>query len=68
LNRGRVITNPWLNKFYIMLDAFTKRRTDGALVRVEMQVPNGQPPEKAYEDLDRFIGGLWQELPAYIPG
>ncbi|MFA7316542.1 MAG: VPLPA-CTERM-specific exosortase XrtD [Sulfuricella sp.] len=68
LNRGRVITNPWLNKFYIMLDAFTKRRTDGALVRVEMQVPNGQPPEKAYEDLDRFIGGLWRELPAYIPG
>lgn len=67
-NRGRVITNPWLNKFYIMLDAFTRRRTDGALIRVEMVVPDGQPLEKAYEDLDQFINGLWQVLPAYIPG
>jgi exosortase D (VPLPA-CTERM-specific) len=68
LNRGRVITSPWLNKFYIMLDAFTKRRTDGALVRVEMTVPDGRSLDEAYVDLDRFISGLWKELPAYIPG
>ena len=26
--RGRVITNPWHNKFYLMWDALTKHRTE----------------------------------------
>ena len=40
--RGRVLTSPWLNKAYLMWDAFTKRRTDGALVRAELVMTPGQ--------------------------
>ncbi|PQP35126.1 hypothetical protein C6A37_04150 [Desulfobacteraceae bacterium SEEP-SAG9] len=66
--RGRVITSPWLNKFYLMWDAFTKRRTDGALVRVEMTIAPGQPMDDAYSVLEEFIGKLWPILPGFVPG
>jgi EpsI family protein len=65
--RGRVITSPWMNKFYLMVDAFTKRRTDGALVRVEMIVAPGQTMDDAYSELEGFIADLWPILPKYIP-
>jgi EpsI family protein len=65
--RGRVITNPWMNKFYLMWDAFTKRRTDGALVRVEMTVAPEQSLDDVYEVLEEFIRQLWPILPDYIP-
>ena len=65
--RGRVITSPWLNKFYLMWDAFTRRRTDGALVRVEMAVAPNQSMEEAYAILEDFIANLWDKLPEYVP-
>ena len=65
--RGRVITSPWMNKFYLMWDAFTKRRTDGALVRVEMIVAPGQTMDDAYKVLEGFIAKLWPILPKYVP-
>jgi EpsI family protein len=65
--RGRVITSPWLNKGYLMLDGFTKRRTDGALVRVEMTIVPGQTEEQAFLVLEDFIAGLWEILPKYVP-
>jgi EpsI family protein len=65
--RGRVITSPWLNKLYLMKDAFTKRRTDGALVRMEMTVSPGRPMDEAYQELEGFIEKLWPILPKYIP-
>ncbi len=67
LGRGRVITDPWRNKFYLMLDSFGKRRTDGALVRAEMVVAPGQSMDAAYEELAQFLSLLWPELPAYVP-
>jgi EpsI family protein len=33
-SRGRIIVNEYLAKIYLIWDAMTKRRTDGALVRV----------------------------------
>ncbi|HIJ91204.1 MAG: VPLPA-CTERM-specific exosortase XrtD [Desulfobulbaceae bacterium] len=68
LGRGRVVTSPWRNKFYLVLDSFTKRRTDGALVRAEMVVAPDQPLDAAYRELAQFLSLLWQELPAYVPG
>ena len=65
--RGRVITSPWMNKFYLMWDAFTKRRTDGALVRVEMVVPRGQPMKDANAVLEDFISQIFERLPLYVP-
>lgn len=67
LQRGRVITNPWLNKYYLMVDAITKNRTDGALVRVEMTIPPNQNVEDASAIQDDFIKKIWPLLKEYVP-
>jgi len=66
--RGRVISNPWWNKYYLMLDALTRRRTDGALVRVELTVSEGQNIDETEKMLADFLIGLWPLLPEYVPG
>ncbi len=68
LQRGRVIINPWHNKFYLMWDALTKHRTDGALVRAELAMAPGRDIDEAYEELMGFIIQLWPVLAEYVPG
>jgi exosortase D (VPLPA-CTERM-specific) len=65
--RGRVITSPWMNKYWLMVDAFTKRRTDGALVRVELVMAPGQSMEEAYRVLEEFVWLVYEVLPEYVP-
>ena len=65
--RGRVITSPWLNKLYLMWDSFAKRRTEGAVVRVELVMAPGQTYEEAWGELEKFIKQLWSILPDYVP-
>jgi len=67
LQMGRVITNPWMNKFYLIWNGITKQRTDGALVRAEMTVAPEQTLEAAYVELEGFIENLWPILPKYVP-
>jgi exosortase D (VPLPA-CTERM-specific) len=67
LQRGRVLTDPWSNKFYLMLDSITRLRTDGALVRVEMALLPNQSMEEAYMILNEFIADLYEILPDYVP-
>lgn len=65
--RGRVITSPWMNKAYLMWDAITKRRTDGALVRAELIMKPGQSEEEAFQILSEFLSEVWEILPEYVP-
>jgi exosortase D (VPLPA-CTERM-specific) len=65
--RGRVITSPWMNKAYLMWDALTRKRTDGALVRVELILAENKTLEDAFGELELFLGHLWPVLPKYIP-
>ena len=65
--RGRVIVSPWMNKYWLMVDAFTQRRTDGALVRAEMTLAPGQSREEAYRVLEDFVKQVFVVLPAYVP-
>ncbi len=65
--RGRTITSPWMNKYWLMVDAFTKQRTDGALVRAEMALAPGQSIEDAYRILENFVRQLYVILPQYVP-
>jgi EpsI family protein len=67
LQRGRVLTSPWTNKFYLMYDSMTKRRTDGALVRVELVMSPNQSMEDGLSMIDDFYQQLWPLLPAYVP-
>jgi len=66
--RGRVVTNEYLNKLYLFRDSILMRRTDGALVRVEMLLHPGQPVEEGQRILDEFLGDLKAILPEYLPG
>ncbi|MCP4691492.1 MAG: VPLPA-CTERM-specific exosortase XrtD, partial [Desulfobacterales bacterium] len=68
LQRGRIVISPWMNKLYLMWDAITRGRTDGALVRAEMMLTPGQSVEDARAMLEEFMAAIWTELPRYVPG
>src|SRR2546427_11588310 len=66
--RGRVVASEYWGKIYTVQDAVTRRRTDGALVRVMLPVddkPNGE--ERALASGLDFVRRLMPELPRYIP-
>ena len=62
-----MITSPWINKFYLMWDSFSRQRTDGALVRAEMVVAPIQSIDDAWVELAGFIAEMWKILPEYVP-
>lgn len=65
--RGRVITNPWMNKYWLLVDGFTRHRTDGALVRAEMPLAPGQSTVDAQRILSEFVGEVFCILPDFVP-
>jgi exosortase D (VPLPA-CTERM-specific) len=68
LQRGRVITSPWANKGFLLWDAVTRHRTDGALVRMEMRIGTYQGIADAQRIMDGFISDIWPVLQEYVPG
>ena len=64
--RGRVIISPWRHKFYLFWDGLIRRRTDGALVRVEMLLNSSFPLDQAEHKLKKFLVTLWPLLNKYI--
>ena len=66
--RGRVIVSEYANKWYLFWDSLFKRRTDGALVRLEMPLRRGQTVEEAQAVMDSFTRHLMKILPEYVPG
>lgn len=67
LQRGRVIVSPLWNKFYLLMDALKLRRTDGALVRVEILTNSENGLDGAGTQLKAFIKDLWPLLSKYVP-
>lgn len=65
--RGRFIVNEYANKWFLFWDSLTKRRTDGALVRIEMPMRRGQDLQTAQATVDSFTRELMKILPEYIP-
>ncbi len=66
--RGRIITNEYLAKFYLFWDAMMLKRSDGALVRVITMVPEGEPIADADRRLRDFIDVFYPEIRESIPG
>lgn len=66
--RGRVITNEYMNKAMLIWDGLSKQRTDGALVRAEMYLLPGQSIEEGQMILDGFLKDLRSTLQDFIPG
>jgi EpsI family protein len=65
--RGRVITNEYLVKWYLFWDSLTRNRSDGALVRLTVRVAEGEDVAEADRELADFARTTAPLLCAYIP-
>jgi exosortase D (VPLPA-CTERM-specific) len=65
--RGRIITNEYLVKWYLFWDALTRNRTDGALVRLVTPLRSGESVESADARLVGFVREITPQLNRYIP-
>jgi len=65
LQRGRWLTSEYWNKFYMAWDGLTRRRTDGALIRLITPAEEDLPA--AQKRLGEFAKLLVPELLSYIP-
>ena len=65
--RGRKFANEFVMKFWLMFDAVTRKRSDGAMVRVLTPI---SPEESVSEGDERLLGlmeKLEPSLPDYVP-
>lgn len=65
--RGRVITNEYLVKWYLFVDSLFTQRTDGALVRLVTPLEIGEPVAQADRRLAEFANQVAPRLERYIP-
>lgn len=65
--RGRDITDEFTAKWYLLTDAISRNRTDGALVRLITPLGANERPEEADARLVRFLQPAAHLLPAYVP-
>jgi EpsI family protein len=65
--RGRIVTNEFLVKWYILIDSMLRHRTDGALVRLVTSLGAGEPESAADQRLASFAALAYPELATMIP-
>jgi exosortase D (VPLPA-CTERM-specific) len=65
--RGRIITNEYLVKWYLFWDALTRNRTDGSMVRLTTLVPPNGNIADADSQLTAFTEKAVGALNNYIP-
>jgi len=63
--RSRVYASEYWNKIYLIWDSLTKKRTDGALIRLNNPVTGD--PDKALQTQTEFINLFFPLLKDYIP-
>jgi exosortase D (VPLPA-CTERM-specific) len=65
--RGRKIASEYWSKWYLLSDAITKNRSDGALVRLITTVLPGELERDADNRLQSFMRDLMPSLGDYLP-
>ena len=65
--RGRIITDEYVVKGYLLWDAMNSSRSDGALVRLMAPLLPGQEIADTDATLTRFAASILPELPHYVP-
>lgn len=65
--RGRAVTNEYVVKWLIFWDSLTRNRTDGALVRLVVPVPDGVELAAAESQLVEFLRDFHGVLGRHIP-
>ncbi|HEX4674101.1 MAG TPA: VPLPA-CTERM-specific exosortase XrtD [Steroidobacteraceae bacterium] len=64
---GRHVTNEYLARWYLFWDAFTRHRTDGALVRFIVALPAGASEVAADEQIMSLAARVEPTLSRYVP-
>lgn len=67
MQRGRTVTNEYLVKWFIFWDSITKRRTDGAMVRLVAPVVDVANVPATEANLIEFLGKAYPALYYYVP-
>jgi exosortase D (VPLPA-CTERM-specific) len=65
--RGRVITNEFAVKWYLLWDSLTRHRTDGALVRLIVELPPASSEKQADRRLTDLAALVAPSLSRYVP-
>jgi exosortase D (VPLPA-CTERM-specific) len=65
--RGRVITNEFVVKWYLFWDALTRHRADGAMVRLIVALPKSASEADADRRLADIAGRIAPSLNRYVP-
>lgn len=65
--RDRNLTNEYLVKSYLLWDALSRQRTDGALVRLASPVGPGESEAVVDQRLQEFAAEVGQELSRFVP-
>jgi EpsI family protein len=65
--RDRILTNEYLVKWYIFWDALTRNRTDGALIRLVVNMPEGMDIAEADARMQSFMKDVDPTLAYYLP-
>ena len=64
--RGRVVASEYAAKGYLIWDAMTRNRSDGALVRISTPIVGSE--EEAYSHAVEFLRVSWGPLLLHLPG
>jgi exosortase D (VPLPA-CTERM-specific) len=64
--RGRIITNEYLVKWYLLVDSVTRHRTDGALVRLVVPLASSMSIGEADRELQSFLAVVTPRLDPYV--
>ena len=65
--RGRILTNEYLDKLYLMWDAVKRHRSDGALVRCIAPVMHGETVNDATHRVEGFAQMVLERAPKFLP-
>lgn len=65
--RERIVTDEYAVKAWLLWDALTKRRSDGALIRLTAAVHPGEDDEAADRRLQQFAALVEPALSPYVP-
>jgi EpsI family protein len=65
-DRGRVVASEYAAKVFLVWDAITQNRTDGALVRISTPVFGDE--EEAFRHAVAFVEASWGPLSGHLPG
>ena len=65
--RGRNVASEYWAKWYLLADAITKNRTDGALIRLITPIFPGESQANADQRLQSFMKAVVPLLPTYLP-